>query len=122
MATLLLMVAMTLTVRALSLAGTQRRAADRRLWAVQSAANVVERVTSEPFDRVTADRARSVAAGTKAGDVLPGAAWEVSVENDPGAPVAAKKVAVRLSWKDKAGNAESPVRLTAWVYRGRGGS
>ena len=62
MAVLLVMVAMNLTVKILAVTGTQRRAADRRLWALETASNVLERVTAGPFDAVTEDAVRAEAA------------------------------------------------------------
>jgi hypothetical protein len=122
MAVFVLMIAMSLMVKALALTGVERRAADRRLWAVEAASNVLERVTAEPFGSVTAEKARSLADEAEAGRVLPGAAWEFDVRDEPGAPVGSKRLTVRLRWKDRSGGWESPVRLTAWVYRGRGRS
>lgn len=119
MAILLVLVAMTLLVRGLALAGAERRVADRRLWAVEAASNVLERIAAEPFEGLTADAARALAAGAQADRVLPGAEWEVAVDADRGAPVPAKRVALKLRWKDRSGGFVAPVRLTAWVYRGR---
>jgi hypothetical protein len=122
MAVFVLMLAMSLMVKALALTGVERRAADRRLWAVEAASNVLERAAAEPFDAVTAEKVRALADEAEAGRVLPGAAWEFDVREEPGAPVASKRVTVRLRWKDRSGGWDAPVRLTAWVFRERGRS
>jgi hypothetical protein len=114
---LVLLAAMSVTVKVLGWFGNERRAADRRQWAVQAASNVLERVASEPFDRVTAERTREIAAATGAAKVLPGAAWDVAVEDDRDLPVPARRVYVQLRWEERTGGWGSPVRLTTWVYR-----
>ena len=121
-ALLLLMVAMNLMVRILGVVGTERRASDRRLWAVETASNVLERASSEPFDAVTAKAVRAIADEADVAKVLPGAAWDVAVEADKEATVVAKKIALRLRWKERSGEWTSPVRLSTWVYRGKGRS
>ena len=121
-ALLLLMVAMNLMVKVLGVVGSERRAADRRLWAVETASNVLERVSSEPFDSITVDAVRAVADQSGASQVLPGAVWEVSVDDDKESKAPARKVSLRLRWKERSGEWGAAVRLSAWVYRGRGPS
>ena len=58
MAAVMLTVAMALTVKVLGYAGQQRRSAEQRQRAILEVANVMERITAEPFDEVTAERAR----------------------------------------------------------------
>lgn len=119
MALLLLGVAMGVTMKVLSGVGRDRRAADRRQWALQEVANVMERVGAEPFERVTAERALAIAGELKADRVLPEASWEIAVTDDRDSPVPGRRVSVRLRWKDRSGGWDSPVRLTSWVYRRR---
>jgi len=112
---LVLLAAMGVTVRVLGTVGKDRRAADRRQWAVQAVANVMERVTAGPFERVTSGYANRIADGTGAAGFLPGAAWEVAVD-EVKEPVAGKRVTLRLRWKETGVGLSGPVRLTAWVY------
>lgn len=114
---LVVMAAMGVSVKVLGWVATERRAADRRDWALQTVSNVLERVTSGPFDRATAGEVKALAAATAAGRSLPGAAWEVAVEDEPGAPAPARRVSLQLRWNERAGGLGAPVRLTAWVYR-----
>ncbi len=111
------MAAMGVTVKVLGWVATERRAADRRDWAVQTVSNVMERVSSGPFDRVTPEAVKAVAAATSADRALPGAVWGVTVEDEPGGPAPARRVALQLRWKERSGGLSLPVRLTAWVYR-----
>ena len=59
----LLAVAMTTTVQVLGWVATQRRAVERRQWAIQEVANLMEHLTAEPWDRVTPDSAGVTAPG-----------------------------------------------------------
>jgi hypothetical protein len=122
MSVLVLLAAMNVTVKVLGWVGTERRGADRRQWAVQAASNVLERVAAGPFDRVTPDNVKAITARTDASRVLPGPAWEVEVDDEPGSPVPARRVSVRLRWKERSGEWGAPVRLSAWVFRRGAGS
>ena len=115
MSLLVLLAAMGVTVRVLGAVGKDRRAADRRQWAVQAVGNVMERVTAEPFEKVTDGEAKKIADRAGASDLLPGAAWEVAVV-EVKEPVPGKRVTLRLRWKETGVGLSGPVRLTAWVY------
>ena len=114
---LVLVAAMGISVRVVGWVGAERRSADRRQWALQEVANVMERVSAEPFDRVTPAKARAIASGSDAAGRLPGGSWEVAVDDERDSPVPARRVSVRLRWKDRSGGWEAPARLTAWVFR-----
>lgn len=112
---LVLLAAMGVTVRVLGWVGKDRRAADRRQWAVQTAGNVMERVSAGPFEKVTTGEANTIAAAAGAGRVLPDAAWEVAVD-EVKEPAPGKRVTLRLRWRETGLGLSGPVRLTAWVY------
>jgi hypothetical protein len=119
LALFLFMTAMGLTVKVLGWVGTERRGADRRLWAVQVVSNVMDRLSAEPFESVTADRARTIADEAAAGKAVPGASWEIAVNDEREAVPPAKRVSLQLHWNDRSGGWDGPVRLTSWVYRRR---
>jgi hypothetical protein len=120
MATVMLTIAMSLTVKVLSYAGQARRAADQRQRAIVKAANAMERITAEPFEEVTPERARRLANSAASADSLPGAELAVEVgEESPGPGRSAKRIAVRLRWKGRSGEWEAPVRLVTWIERRR---
>ena len=50
MAAVLLMIAMTLTVKVMGYVGIERRATERRQRALLEVANLMERITAHPFD------------------------------------------------------------------------
>ncbi len=115
-AVVLLLAAMNLTVKMLGWVAAERRGVDRRHWAIQSVANVMERVTAEPFDRVTVETARSIASRSGAATVLPGAEWSIAVDDDRDAPIPARRVSINLRWKERAVGWEAPVRVSSWVF------
>jgi Tfp pilus assembly protein PilV len=120
MATVILMIAMSLTVKVLGWVALERRAAERRQRALMEVANVMERIAAYPFDEVTPELTRRITLSTTAGQSLPESDLSVDVTNsDPGAGRSAKRIAVRLRWKGRSGEWEAPVRLTSWLERRR---
>jgi Tfp pilus assembly protein PilV len=114
----LLVVAMTATVQILGAVATQRRAAERRQWAIQEVANLMEHLTAEPWDRVTADSALGLSLSEEIRRKLPEPELTVDVaETDR--ELGEKRLAIRLRWRNRSGTWEAPVRLTAWIARGR---
>jgi hypothetical protein len=120
MSGVMLMIAMTLAVKVLGWVGVERRAWDRRQWAAQEAANVMERVTSRPYDSVTAEYARGLTLSSQSQQLLPGVELKVEIgENDAAGGSGSKRVALRLRWHNRSGGWDAPVRLVSWIYRGR---
>jgi hypothetical protein len=116
----MLMIAMGVTAEVLGWIASGRRAVERRQYAAQEAANVLERFVSRPFDGVTPEAARAVALSDAARAALPGAELTVLVDDRAAAPEA-RRVVVRLRWRQRGGEWEAPVRLTTWIERrGRG--
>jgi Tfp pilus assembly protein PilV len=120
MATVMLLIGMTLTVKVMGYVGLQRRSAEHRQRAIQEVANVMERLTAYPYEEVTAERARALSISQTAVQSLPDAELAVDVnESQPGAGRSAKRIAIRLRWRNRAGEWEAPVRLTTWIERRR---
>ena len=118
----MLMIAMTLTVKVLGWVGSQRKVWDRRQWAAQEAANLMERVTSRPFGDVTAESAKQLVLSPQARRLLPEAELKVEIsENDQAGGAGSKRVALQLRWHNRSGEWDAPVRLVSWIYRGRPG-
>ncbi len=111
---LLLGAAMVMTVKMLGWVATERRSAERRGWAIQEAANVMEHLTALPFDRLSTKAARAAAKlSAPAANLLPEGRIEVEVRDDT--PM--KRIHLAVRWKGTSGQMEAPVRLTAWVAR-----
>jgi prepilin-type N-terminal cleavage/methylation domain-containing protein len=111
----LLAAAMMLTVQVLGWVASGRRASERRQWAAQEAANVMERFTALPWERISPESARAVTLSPEARQGLPHEELAVSVDDQDGGR--SKRVSVRIRWRNRAGEWDAPVRLTAWVYR-----
>lgn len=114
-AVFLLAVSMTLTVRVLGWVASERRAGERRQCATREAANVVEHLTALPWERVTADTARSLTLSDTARMSLPSGELNATVDEPAGGD--AKRVSVRIRWRNRGGDWDAPVRLTAWTFR-----
>lgn len=112
----LLAVILSLTVRVLGQVGQQRRAAERRQRALIEASNAMEQITALPYDEVTPRNAGAVKLSPESAAALPGAELNVDVRDESVAPgMPSRRVAVRLRWKDTAGQWEAPVRLVTWI-------
>ncbi len=120
MSSVLLMIAMSLTVKVLGWMGVERRSWDRRQWAAQEVSNLMEEATSRPFEDVTSASLKGLAISPQAQALLPGAelAAEVAASDPAGGP-GSKRVAIRLHWHNRSGEWDAPVHLTSWIYQGR---
>ncbi len=120
MATLLLMVAMTLTVRVLGWVGQERRSTERRQRAVLEVANAMERIAAHEFDQVSLALVQQITAKSEAAKSLPDAEWTAQVVEAKGVQdLPSKRVSLSLRWKNRQQDWESPVRLTTWIERRR---
>ena len=70
---------------------------------------MLERFAARPYDGVTPEAARAVTLSEAARAVLPGAELSVVVD-DRGAAPDARRVAVRLRWRQRSGEWDAPVR------------
>ncbi len=120
MSSVMLMIAMALTVKVLGWVGVERRAWDRRQWATQEVSNLMEKVTSRPFEEVSTANLKDLAISPHAQALLPGAELAAEVaEHDPAGGPGSKRVSIRLRWHNRSGEWDAPVRLTSWIYGGR---
>jgi hypothetical protein len=120
MATAMVIVAMTLTVKVLGYVAQERRLADHRQRALHEAASVIERLTAIPYDELTPERAGTVGLSPSARRSLPGAELFVNVdESRPSTGQSAQRIRIRLRWKGRTGEWDAPIRLTTWRERRR---
>jgi hypothetical protein len=123
MAAVLLMIAMTLTVKVLGLVASERRGTERRQRALVEAANLMERITAYPFDEVTPELGKRLTLSPTARQSLPDSELTVDVVgSEPAAGRSAKRIAIRLQWRGSDGEWVAPVRLTSWIERRRQGT
>lgn len=117
----MLVVLMVVTVQVLGWVAVERRAADRRQVAALEAANVMERLASQPWEDLTAERTAEMKLSTQARDVLPEGELKLEIQNESGQPEA-RRILIEVHWKGQASQPVAPVRLTSWIYRrGDGG-
>jgi len=95
----------------------QRRVAARRLLAVEEAANAMEQAAALAYAELTPARMQTIQLSQQAQQSLPQAKLTVVVTDEPGPP-AGKRIAVELSWQNRAGQTGKPGRVTAWRYEG----
>ena len=118
MATVLLMIVMTLTVKVTGYVALERRASERRQRAMLEVANVMERITAYPFGEVTPELAQRMTLSRAVRQSLPDSELAVQVaESQPGPGRAAKRIAITLRWRGRDGEWAAPVRLTSWIER-----
>lgn len=112
MAGLLVALGMAMTLKLLAWTVAERRISERRGWATQEAANVMERLTAMPFNRLDAATARKDAKlSAGAATVLPGGKIEAEVHDEP--PM--KRIDISVTWQGSGGRLELPMKLTSWV-------
>ena len=112
----LLVILMAITVQVLGWATAERVAIERRQWAIQEAGNIMERLTTQPWESLTAEAAAAVELSPQAREMLSESELKIEVANEPGQP-SAKRLTVQVRWQRRPGQPAAPVRLTSWVYR-----
>jgi prepilin-type N-terminal cleavage/methylation domain-containing protein len=113
-ATVVLAVAMTVTVQIVAQAIAEHRAADRRVCAIQEAGNVLERLSIQPWDKLTPESLEKLELARRVERLIPGAEVTISmVDADSGV---AKRVTVQVRWTARDARRTAPVRLTTWLY------
>jgi Tfp pilus assembly protein PilX len=123
MATVILIMIMSVALKVMGFAAHERLAALRRERASFEAANVMEQITALRYDEITTERASRMAVSDASRERLPGCELAVDVSTSPAtaAPDApAKRIAVKVRWRGPSGAWELPVRLTAWSFGRRG--
>ena len=120
--TVMLMIAMTLTVKVLGWVALERRAAEHRQRAVLEVANVMERITAYPFEEVTPDLARRITLSATARQSLPDSELAVeSTDSEPGGGPIGQADRDPAPLAGRSGEWDAPVRLTSWIERRRTG-
>lgn len=112
----LLAVAIPLTVAALGAAAKQRHSIELRQQAIETADNLLERLTAEPWEQLSDDRLNVIKDSISDEQVPPGGELQLRLVEDSGPP-AAKRIDVELSWQPSATRVRQRVRLSGWVFR-----
>ena len=115
MAALVVLGAMfALTFQALAAFSRQQREAERRAFALETAASALEELTALSFEAITPDAAEKLTFARQAADTLPGGTVTCEVDRAAG-PLEAKRVVVRVGWNSQGRHPQS-ASLTTWVY------
>ncbi len=115
-AVIVLFAAMAATVRLLGVVADSRRSAENRQFAVEAAANAMERIAALPVEERTSKRLEQVGFDPESARRLPEgrlrAAFSSAAKTSDTPELA--RVVVDVHWRGAAGRSEAPVRLTAW--------
>jgi Tfp pilus assembly protein PilV len=114
---MILMIAMTLAAKVTASLAAERRAWDRRGVAAVEVANALERIAAKPFDALAVGPVEGLSLSPTATATLPGAELTADAADDPAGELAARRVTIRLRWRDRAGDWGAPVRLVTWIHR-----
>lgn len=115
---LMLILAMIAVTRVVASVAAERRVWHRREVATSAAANLMERLGAKPFEAMAVGPVPDLSLSPADAASLPGAELNVDVvtEERDGVPEA-KRLALRLRWRNPAGQWDAPVRLTTWIHR-----
>ncbi|HUY91371.1 MAG TPA: hypothetical protein VMV10_21715 [Pirellulales bacterium] len=118
----LLATAIPLTVAALGAVAQQRSGVELRQRAIETADNLLERLSAEPWDRLSPDRLAEFALAAAAEQALPDGELKLALARFPRRPgppgePAAKRIDLELSWRASAARVRNRVRLSGWVFR-----
>lgn len=114
-ALIILGVVFTLSISILTNVAYQRRAAEQRQFALQHAANLLEQFTSHPWSELPPGSQKLQPPSPDLLSMLPELDQQVEVQivKDE---LDAKRVSVAVTWKNRHGQFQSPVRLSGWVF------
>ncbi len=110
---------LTLVVALLTGLTRQRQAARAHAQAVVAADNLLERITSEPYDDITSERVDELGREADLEKRLPGGAAEVDVAPQAGSP-AGKRIVVGVTWRTSTSGPLSKHQVTTCVFRAGG--
>jgi hypothetical protein len=125
LAAIVLLVAMSLMLKLLAIVAQERRSADHRQRAALEVANLMERITAYPFDRVTPELARGLTVSETARQSLRDCELAIDVKRGEVVPTNGEdvgRISITLRWREPSGEWQRPVRLTSWIERRRVGS
>lgn len=115
-ATLILLgVVFTVSISILGTSARQRRATEQRQFAIQHAANLLERTMMRTWSELPAGPQTLEPPPTDVEAVLPGLSRRVEVSDLP-QDVATRLITVTVRWKDLSGRELAPVHLSAWMH------
>lgn len=94
----------------------QSKLVERRVAAQETLENMLEEYTIRPWDEIQTDTIAELVLPEWVQEKLPEFEVTGSVTQQAD-PVAAKRVTLRLSWREPTGVRRRPLSLTTWVFR-----
>ena len=107
---------MTVCLQMLSVVAAQHRVTETRQMAIREAANTMERLSVMPWDELTTETLVEEKLSQSADQRMTGGELTINV-TESADPFDAKRIALSIRWKDRAGRFVRPVKLTAWRAR-----
>lgn len=114
-AMILLGVVFTVSISMLAAAARQRRGIEQRQFAIQHAANLLERTMTRTWSELPVGPQTLDPSPSDVQAILPGLDCRIDVKDLPSEAVS-KLVTVTIRWKDLSGHELAPVHLSAWMY------
>jgi prepilin-type N-terminal cleavage/methylation domain-containing protein len=114
-ALVILAAAMATLVQLVGVSTRQRRANDQRSAALQEIANEAERLATIPWNDLAPEELTTWQPSAVLTSVLPAAECRVTVTEESGPPHA-RRLELRVAWKNAVGDQVAPVELTLWRY------
>ena len=99
--------------------GTQQRMTDQRLLALREANNILEQLSQRKWNEITADEVGKVKLPEDVKSRLPQAELQIDL-SEPAEQPSSKRVAVKLSWMPRSGQAAQSVQLATWFFQTEG--
>lgn len=118
-ASALLVAALTTVVALLASVARQRHGASCHAQAVVIADNLLERLTAEPYDALTFERADEIQQAANMTELIPGGEAVVRVSAASGS-LAAKRIEVEVTWRISQTAPPARHAVATWVYRREG--
>ena len=111
----ILAVLISTSVQMIRVVSAQQRAAERRAVAMQTVQALAEQLGNLPWDELTPQSTEQITIPAVLAAYLPGAKLAVTLNGET-EDIAAKRVAIELTWKAPNGQPAGPVRLTTWSF------
>ena len=112
---ILLGVVFSVSIPLLTVVAHERRSVEQRQFALQHAANLLERATTKSWSDLPVGNQELADAPVDVQTLLPGLERQVEVAELP-ETLRSKQVTVSIRWKSRTGQLVAPIRLSAWVY------
>ena len=95
---------------------TLHQVALKKRCALEAATSVLDRISARPWSAITADSVKNVSLPPEAKEFLADGRLSATVSDEAEQP-RGKKIAVEISWAERAGTRTQQVHLSTWVFQ-----